>query len=246
MELTHGSLFTGIGGFDEGAEAAGVRSAWTAENNPFCNRYLKKRFPNAKQYGDVRAITAGAGVERTNVISAGFPCQNISCAQGVKGHGLYGAQSSLFFEVIRIASFLLPDYIILENSPELLGPSGDMWDIFGALTKIGYMCEWQCLRASDFGYPHKRERVYVIAYPIGERPQGPVFQPIGSFNLSTKWTSTEAYLRVSTEAALSERDCGPVSINDGFPGFRDVIRSYGNAVMPVAGEYIFRCILRNF
>jgi DNA (cytosine-5)-methyltransferase 1 len=237
MELTHGSLFTGIGGFDEGAAAAGFTNMYNCEVNPFCNRFLKKKHPKAKQYADITTIQE---IEKTTVISAGFPCQDISVGKCDKAQGLFGPQSSLFFEAIRVIDLARPDYVFFENSPVLLRRG--MHYVLTALAKIGYMCEWRCLQASDFGYPHKRERIYIIAYPISKRRRLLVFRPIETISLHAQWTPTPAYLRVSNVGAKPLNLPGIVSTADVVPGFSKYIHAYGNAVMPVVAEYLFQCV----
>jgi hypothetical protein len=77
--LTHGSLFAGIGGFDLGFERAGMKSVWQVEIDPFCRKVLEKHFPHAERFHDVRQVGAG-NLVRVDVISGGFPCQDISSA----------------------------------------------------------------------------------------------------------------------------------------------------------------------
>ena len=238
MDLTHGSLFSGRGGFDEGAAAAGFENKWNSEINRYCNRYLKKRFPNAIQYADITKIQA---VEKVSVISAGFPCQDISVATGNKSEGIFGAKSSLFFESIRIIGSARPWYAVFENSTATR--QRGLHYIITALAKIGYMCEWQCLRASDFNYPHKRERIYIIAYPMRVRHKNVVFRPIESVELyAAPWSQTEAYKLVSDCRLKPEAIPAAIPANDVVPGFSNEIHSLGNAVMPVIAEYLFQCI----
>lgn len=237
-DLTHGSLFSGIGGFDTGAERAGFTNLYNSEINSFCNRQLKIRFPNAIQYADITTIQS---VPKTTVISAGFPCQDISISKADKAQGLFGEQSSLFFEALRIVDLSRPDYFVMENSPML--PKRGLHYILAALANIGYMCEWQCLQASDFGYPHKRKRIYIIAYPLSKRLRHLVFRPIETIDLyAAKWIPTPTYLRVSTVGAKPSGFSPIVCSSDVVPGFSQYIHAYGNAVMPVVAEYIFKCI----
>lgn len=237
MKLTHGSLFSGIGGFDEGASHAEFENVYNCEIDPFCRKELKKRHPNAHQYSDIAFI---GNVPKTTVITAGFPCQDVSTAGGGNQPGIFGDRSGLFFEAIRIVDKSRPDYFVMENSPALLGRG--MHYVLAALAKIGYMCEWQCLRASDFGYPHRRERIYIVAYPISVRQQVLVFQPIESVSLHAQWTPTPAYLRVQSAGAKPERHSAIVCECDGVPNFCKYIKAIGNAVMPVVAEYVFRCV----
>jgi DNA (cytosine-5)-methyltransferase 1 len=233
--MTHGSLFSGIGGFDAGAGMAGFTNLYNCETNPFCNRYLKKNYPNAVQYPGIETIQTP---EKTTVISAGFPCQDISV--NGKGSGIFGAQSALFFEALRVIDVARPPFVLLENSPAIL--KRGMHFILAALAKIGYMCEWECLCAYHFGYPHKRERIYIIAYPVGKRLRHMVFRPIKAIDLCSAWTSTPVSLRVSAIGAKPSGISGIISPIDVVPGYAQYIHALGNAVMPAVAEYLFKCI----
>ena len=82
--MKHGSLFSGIGGIDLGFEMAGIKTVWNCEIDEWCRDLLKKRFPDAKQYKDVKEI-GKHNLESVDIISGGFPCQDISVAG--KGEG---------------------------------------------------------------------------------------------------------------------------------------------------------------
>lgn len=236
-ELTHGSLFSGMGGFDLGAEWAGFENKFNCEINRWCNRYLKKEFPNSKQYADITKVEA---IPHVTALSAGFPCQDISIAKGDKAQGIYGTQSSLFFEVIRLANQARPDYILFENSAMLL--TRGMYEVLTSLTSIGYMAEWRCLRASDFGYPHRRKRLYIIAYPISKRQRHLVFRPLAATSLSAKWTPTEAYLRVCAGRIEPSGIAATIPPHDVIPDIPKHLHGIGNAAMPVVTQYLFECI----
>lgn len=170
--LTHGSLFSGIGGFELGAKLAGIETIWNCEINEFNRSILKKHFPNTKQYTDIKTIKQ---IEYTDIISGGFPCQDISIANVSKKNlneygksiGIKGIRSGLWVEMWRVISQVRPKYVIIENSPMLLIRGFE--HVINDLSKIGYVCEWQCLQAAQFGYNHKRERIYCIAYPNKKR-----------------------------------------------------------------------------
>jgi len=91
-DLTHGSLFAGIGGFDLGFERAGIKTVWQVEIDPFCRKVLAKNFRQAERFEDVRNVGAG-NLEWVDVITGGFPCQDISCAgKRVYRSQFYGCQ----------------------------------------------------------------------------------------------------------------------------------------------------------
>ena len=238
INKTHGSLFSGIGGFDLGALRAGFTNVYSVEKDRYCNDYLKEHFTHERQFYDINGLT---GVPYTTVISAGSPCQDISVAKNDGSNaGVFGVQSQLIWEAIRIVDEVRPYFFVLENSNSILKRGFHF--VLAAFAKIGYICEWMCLRASDFGYPHKRERLYLIVYPISIGLEGMVFQPIETIRLLSEWTPTEAYLRCTKRRLELDRDCEFICPHDGFPDAKRKIRGYGNAVMPPITEYLFRCI----
>jgi DNA (cytosine-5)-methyltransferase 1 len=163
--LTHGSLFAGIGGFDLGFERAGIKTVWQVEIDPFCRKVLAKNFPNVKQYSDVRRVKRWPYVD---VISGGFPCQDISNA-GLKA-GIEGKRSGLWKHMFRAISAIRPKFVVVENVAALLVRG--IGRVLGDLASIGFDAEWNVIRACDFGAPHRRERVWIVAYPSGQRLEG--------------------------------------------------------------------------
>lgn len=139
-----------------------MRTIWQCEIDEWCQRILEKHWPRVKRYGDIRTVTADTA-EPPDVFCAGFPCQPVSLA----GKGLAQEDERwLWPECARIVGELRPRWVVLENVPGLLGRG--MSDVLGDLAALGYDAEWDCVRASDFGAPHKRERVWIVAYPSGE------------------------------------------------------------------------------
>ena len=161
-------LFSGIGGFALGLEAAGFETAAFCEIDPYAQKVLKKNWPGVPIYDDVRRITAdrlvsdGVGVD---VITGGFPCQDISVAGNQKG--IDAERSGLWSECSRLLGDIRSRYAIFENVTNLLtGDGGDwfkrvLWDI----STVGYDAEWHCIPASAIGAHHHRDRVWILAYP---------------------------------------------------------------------------------
>jgi DNA (cytosine-5)-methyltransferase 1 len=163
--LTFGSLFAGIGGFDLGLERAGMRCEWQVEIDPYARAVLAKHWPDVRRWEDVRTFPPPEGEWGVDVICGGFPCQDISVAG--KGAGLAGARSGLWYEYARIIGELRPRYVIVENVAALLARG--MGTVLGDLSTLGYDAEWHVIRASDVGAPHRRERIWVVAYAASER-----------------------------------------------------------------------------
>jgi DNA (cytosine-5)-methyltransferase 1 len=161
--LTLGSLFSGIGGLELGLEWAGVGPVrWQVEQDAFCRQVLAKHWPDAVRHDDVR--TAGAGtLEPVDVICGGFPCQDLSLAG--KRAGLAGARSGLWFEYARIVRELRPRFVVVENVAALV--DGGLDTVLGDLAALGYGAWWDCVRAADAGAPHRRERLFLVAFAAG-------------------------------------------------------------------------------
>jgi len=159
--MTIGSLFSGIGGLELGLERAGLGPVvWQAESDPFCRRVLEKHWPGARRYEDVREIDETA--ERPDIICGGFPCQDISLAG--TGAGLAGERSGLWSEFARIVCELRPRFVVVENVSALLGRG--LGDVLGDLATGGYDARWDCIPAQAVGAPHRRDRLFVVAWRI--------------------------------------------------------------------------------
>lgn len=158
-------LFSGIGGFSLGLErTGGFETVAFCEIEPFPQKVLAKHWPGVPIYDDVRTLTAGrlaADGISIDIITGGFPCQDISTAG--KGAGLAGDRSGLWSEIARLVGELRPRYVIVENVSALLGRG--LGTVLGDLASIGYDAEWDCIPASYVGAPHRRDRIWIIAYP---------------------------------------------------------------------------------
>jgi DNA (cytosine-5)-methyltransferase 1 len=158
-----GSMFAGIGGFDLGFERAGFRVAWCIEFNKHAQAVLRKRFPLAKIYGDIREVDP-LTLESVDVICGGFPCQDVSVAG--KRAGLAGGRTGLFFDAIRIVRQLQPRLLILENVVGMLSSNNGL-DFAAVLREVGegWNCEevaWRVLDSQYFGVAQRRNRVFIV------------------------------------------------------------------------------------
>ena len=155
-------LFAGIGGAALGFQNAGIKPVAFCEIDAACQAVLHRHWPEASLHGDVRTFTKENVHERINIVTGGFPCQDISSANR-NATGLTGSRSSLWYEQLRIVDELRPDYVVAENSPVLRTRGLDA--LLGSLDAIGYDAEWHCLPACYLGAWHKRDRIWVLAYP---------------------------------------------------------------------------------
>ena len=181
-------LFSGIGGFSLGLErTGGFETVAFCEIEPFPRKVLAKHWPGVPCYNDVCTLTAdilrrdGIAVD---VITGGFPCQDLSVAGKQRGMG-EGTRSGLWSEIIRLVRELRPDYLIVENVAALLaGPSerrgGWFGRVLGDLAECGYDAEWENIPAAAVGAPHRRERIWLVAYPgEGQQPWRQCLQASG-------------------------------------------------------------------
>ncbi len=161
--LTHGSLFTGIGGFDLAAERCGAKTAWQVEWDKNAVKVLETHFSAVRRYGDIQKLNVGE-LESVDLITAGFPCQDLSIAG--KRKGLKGERSGLFWEIIRIAAALQPKWLLLENVPGLLSSDGgrDFAVVLAALDECGYGLAWRVCNSRFWGVPQRRRRVFLVGY----------------------------------------------------------------------------------
>jgi len=169
--LTVLDLFSGIGGFSLGLErTGGFRTVAFCEIDPFCRLVLAQHWPGVPIHDDARTLTADHLPAIPDVIVGGFPCQDISVAG--KGAGLAGERSGLWREYARLIGEIRPRYVLVENVAALLGRG--LGDVLGDLAALGYDAEWHCIPASAVGAPHRRDRVWIVAYSNsgGRRVQG--------------------------------------------------------------------------
>lgn len=158
-------LFSGIGGFSLGLESTGCfQTVAFCENEPFCRKVLKKHWPNVPIIEDIHDVK-GADFRGIHVVTGGFPCQDLSLAG--KRAGLDGERSGLWAELFRIITEVRSAWAIVENVPGLrtLGADRVLADLGGA----GYAAWPVVVGAVHAGAPHRRQRVWIVAYANGER-----------------------------------------------------------------------------
>ncbi len=164
------ALFAGAGGGILGGKLLGWKCVCAVEYEPAARRMLAARqddgcldpFPI---WDDVRTFDGKPWRGLVDVVSGGFPCQDISAAG--KGAGLEGERSGLWSEMSRIIGEVRPRYALVENSPVLT--SRGLGVVLGDLAAMGYDARWGVLGAIDAGAPHKRERIWIVADSNKER-----------------------------------------------------------------------------
>lgn len=254
-------LFSGIGGFSlglerailEGAEYDGFETVAFCEIEAFPRKVLAKHWPDVPCYDDVRTLTAerlaADGIDRIDVITGGFPCQDISTAGYQAGMG-EGTRSGLWSECLRLVGELRPRFAIFENVAALLvGPHGQpgAWfsRILADLASIGYDAEWENIPAASVGAPHLRERVWVMAYPAQVHNAGELFGQDNLENVCPGFEARTSMLPPYSHGLVTAAGDYTLRAGDGFSEFLGQLNGYGNAVVPQIPELIGNAILQS-
>lgn len=251
-------LFSGIGGFSLGLErTGGFETVAFCEIEDYPRRVLAKHWPDVPIYEDVRNVTASrlaADAIDVDVITGGFPCQDISISG--RQAGLGNTRSGLWTELCRIICEVRPQYAIVENVTNLLsGPTeqrgGWFGVVLGDLAEIGYDAEWHCISAAHISAPHARDRVWIVAYPRldpglcivrtyddGEEGKGG-HETVGHKNREQPKLA-QAMFTVSCEWPDKPN---PSRMVNGISDWVDRLKGLGNAVVPQIPEMIGYAIL---
>ena len=248
--ITVGSLFSGIGGLELGLEwTGGFKTVWQVENDKHATRVLERHWPDVRRWGDVRTFPPDDGHDyRCDLICGGFPCQDIS-ACNYRAEGLDGERSGLWFEFRRIIRTLHPRLVVIENVPAITFRG--LEQVLCDLAESGLDAEWNTLSAKQFGAPQQRDRLFIVAYPTGQR-----CKEDDIFNRSAQKTASEEQEarvrlwpgRTESSSTLPNRVrwvphrelCRVVN---GVPDGLDRYRCLGNAVVPQVAQYIGERIL---
>ena len=164
-------LFSGIGGFSLGLERAGMSTVAFCEVDKKAQLVLKKHWPSIPIFDDVKTLNKEKLDEcsiSVELICGGFPCQDLSVAGS--GAGLEGNRSGLWYEYYRLIKEIKPSWVIIENVSVLR--SRGLGTVLKGLSEIGYDAEWHCIPASAVGAPHRRDRIWIVAYPSSGRLKG--------------------------------------------------------------------------
>ncbi len=190
MKPRIGSLFSGYGGLDIAVErVTGGQVVWHCEWDDAPSKILAHHWPSVPNYRDVSQVD-WASVEPVQILTGGFPCQDVSLA-GVRKGMTSETRSGLWSEFAKAIEILKPEMVVIENVRGLLSAtaSGDVepcpWclgdntaqhalralgAVLGDLADIGFDAEWTGIRAADAGAPHARFRIFIVARPNTHPP----------------------------------------------------------------------------
>ena len=266
--LQVGSLFSGVGLCDLGLEWAGMGHAFFCEVDPFCRSVLRRHWPGIPIYEDIRELR-GADLPPVDVLCGGFPCQYVSLAAAGKRKGITGKRSGLWHEYARLIEEIRPGYVIVENVPGLLAAGIEA--VLQDLAAVGYDAEWEVLPAAAVGAPHRRERVFLVAYPHsdGRDPEHGVLSSLGRDvgEVDQPWrVAPWLGVRIDRARRASIREayggCVLCRVDDGSParldgpaGVRPLprelvpvwvrrLKALGNAITPQQAYAVAACIMR--
>lgn len=166
-------LFAGAGGGILGGHLLGHTCVCAVEWNPYARRVLLQRqrdnvLPRFPIWDDVQTFDGQPWQGRVDVVCGGFPCQDVSAIG--KGAGIAGNKSGLWKHMARIIGEIRPRYVFVENSPLLVSRGLDT--VVGDLSGMGYASVWGVIGADDVGFAHRRKRIWIVGYPIGQRLEG--------------------------------------------------------------------------
>lgn len=225
------ALFAGAGGGILGGYLLGWRCVCAVELDTYAASVLVARqndgtlepFPI---WDDVRTFDGRPWRGRVDVVSGGFPCQDISVAG--KGAGLDGKRSGLWREFARIIGEVRPEIVFVENSPALVTRGLDI--VLGDLCALGYDANWGVVSAENAGAPHKRERIWIVATDVDRprelQPQGRVTEQRKRFSDGSWWSTEPDVVRVA----------------HGAPSGVDRIRCLGNGQVPTVARLAFEIL----
>ncbi len=226
------SLFTGVGGGLLASRLLGFKTRCACEIDAFSRDVLLQRqrdgalskFPI---WDDIRTLDGNPWRSAIDVVTGGFPCQDISSA-GAK-RGLAGASSGLFFEMLRVISEVQPRYVFAENSPRLR--TNGLGTVIKGLAGLGYDSRWCVLGGRHVGAPHKRDRMWVLA-------TNPKY---GRERVQPKYAEMAMPCLLPRSVWGPPEDCLE-GVDDGVANRMDRIRATGNGQIPLVAATAWRIL----
>lgn len=250
------SLFTGgMGGDLAMQHLLGFKCKGYVEIDEYCQKLIRQRqedglIDKAPIFTDIRTFNLEYAREYTgmvDLITGGFPCQDISSAG--KGKGLCGERSGLWREYIKAVRIIRPKFVFVENSPMLT--IRGLGTVLRGLAEIGFDARWQVLSCADIGGPHLRERVWIVANHHSKRRLVRVegkYQEKGNLGNNqqnrsfTDWNGVR--FEGPSEILRSRGSYPPIicRVDDGIPFRVDRLKSIGNAKVPIVAATAFRIL----
>jgi DNA (cytosine-5)-methyltransferase 1 len=225
------ALFAGAGGGILGGHLLGWRTVCAVERDAYAAQILAQRqndglLPPFPIWSDVCSFDGRPWRGLVDVVSGGFPCQDIAvCGPGA---GIEGARSGLWKHMGRIIDEVRPRFAWLENSPMLL--SRGLALVLGDLAQMGYDTQWCCVSAAECGAPHRRDRIWILANTRGEHGKG-IFTGIPDSQIWTGPITGQAG-SCGNGAAWWATEPGMGRVADGVAHRVDRLKALGNGQVP--------------
>ena len=243
--MRHGSLFSGIGGFDLASEWMGWENVFQVEWDSFCQKILTKNFPNVERHGDIKEFDGTKYRGLIDIISGGFPCQPFSVSGKRRGTE---DNRYLWPEMLRVIKEIQPRYIVAENVHGLLTQQGGVVfeTVYSQMENEGYEIQSVVLPACSLGAQHRRDRIWIIGH-LSNSSSFRLSEPnrIQEGQQSTGRRSSlcfvdPLYRNDSREYISNEsRISGTI---DGVSDRVDRVKGLGNAIVPQVAYEIFKAI----
>jgi DNA (cytosine-5)-methyltransferase 1 len=237
------ALFAGAGGGILGGHLLGWRTVCAVEWEPYpasvlCARQNDGFLPPFPIWDDVCTFDGKPWAGIVDVVSGGFPCQDISSAGG--GAGITGSRSGLWKEMARIIGEVRPQYAFIENSPMLTLRGLDT--VLCDLAAMGFDADWGVVSAADIGAPHLRERIWIVAHAGEIRcSSSKAVKELGRFRPSVSCLATKWWAREPEETSREvERGLGRVV--NGVASRVDRLKAIGNGQVPAVAATAFQLL----
>jgi DNA (cytosine-5)-methyltransferase 1 len=236
--MTHGSLFSGIGGFDLAAEWSGYTNLFNCEWEEFPRKVLKHHFPNAEQFGDIKEFNATAYSGRLDILSGGFPCQPFSVAGKRKGSE---DERHLWPQMLRVIGECQPRWVVGENVRGLVSWSDGLVleEVYSDLEALGYSVQSFIIPACATNAPHRRDRVWIVAHSdnFGTRSRLGEIQSengeVSEWNNDAKLSDTDSRNAPDTDSGRCKRSI-PTGVYDKQ---KRKIRQDGEAIKYISQDW---------
>jgi DNA (cytosine-5)-methyltransferase 1 len=244
--MNHGSLFSGIGGFDLASQWMGWDNIFHCEWNDFGQRVLKHHFPNSISYGDITTTDFTIHRGQIDILTGGFPCQPYSQAGKRLGKE---DDRHLWPEMLRAIREIQPRWVVGENVLGLVNWNGGLVfdEVQADLENEGYVVQPYVLPACAVNAPHRRDRVWFASYSAdtrvkSSRPTGQ--DKVFGFKTASKPTLVGWYGFPTKSAVCGSHDGIPRKLDAiTFPKWREEsVKAYGNAIVPQVAHQIFKAI----
>ena len=235
------ALFAGAGGGILGGKLLGWRTVCAVEWEPYPASVLVARqndglLPAFPIWDDVQTFDGKPWRGIVDVVSGGFPCQDISSAG--RGAGIDGERSGMWREMARIIHEVQPRFAFVENSPMLT--SRGLGTVLGDLASMGFDAKWGVLGAADVGANHKRERIWIVANSMRQGRKGG--KVITSAGKSKSWCNEQfaRLLQDSTKLAIPTNSGR--GIHDGVAARVDRLKAIGNGQVPLCAATAWKIL----